>query len=100
MDSAVWANDFGEIVPTLQQRPDLRERIIGLLPQAMPGKVTEGGDRVDRLRVILADLFEGRLALVDAYREVSCQLPRMSSIYRGNNRVFATGWEEDRCGLS
>ena len=94
MVSVVWANDFGEILPTLQQRSDLRERMTGLIAQDMPGKVTEGGDRKDQLRSILTDLFEGRLSLDESYREVSRQLPRMSSIHRGNNHVFNSGWEE------
>lgn len=94
MDNVVWASEFREILPVILERQDLRERMSVLLTQNTPGKVTEGGDRVRRLRIVLNDLFMGRLSLSDSYNEVSRQLPRHSSIHRANNRVFASGWEE------
>jgi hypothetical protein len=92
--SDVWASEFREILPVLQQRADLRGRVVALVAQDMPGRVTEGGDRLQRFRTILIDLVEGRLTLQAAYAETAQQLPRGGSPHAGSNRVFAAGWEE------
>jgi len=90
----VWANEFQDILPTLQQRHDLRDRVLVLADQETPGRVTEGGDRLQRLRAVLRDLANGALTLPEAYVRVGRELPRSGSPYAGNNRVFASGWEE------
>ena len=64
------------------------------MTRAWAGKVTEGGDRLGRLRVILSDLVDGRIDLPQACRRVEAELPRHSSPYSGNNRVFPSGWAE------
>jgi hypothetical protein len=61
--AALWLNEFKEILPTLKERPDLRQRILGALSQNIVGKVLEGDDRLPRFRAIMADLVNGDLAL-------------------------------------
>ena len=90
----VWANEFGEIQPTFQLRLDLQEQVVGLLSQDMPGKVTEGGNRLELFRGILLDIVRGKLSLAEAYSETLHQLPRRTSRHAGSNRVFTDGWEE------
>ena len=93
--SKVWANEFGEIPGVIAERTDLRNAVIALITeQPMPGKVTEGGDRLIRFREIMKALTAGTISLSGACRMTEIQLPRLESIYGGNNRVFASGWAE------
>jgi hypothetical protein len=65
-----------------------------LIGQPMPGKVTEGGDRLARFRTLLTDLVNGAIAVDEAYRQTGLQLPRHTSPHANSNRVFPSGWEE------
>ena len=90
-----YANEFSEIATTLAADGDLRAAVDALAAtEAMPGKVTEGDGRLDRFRAILRDLIAGRISLDQAYQRTGQELPRSQSPYAGDNRVFATGWEE------
>jgi hypothetical protein len=90
-----WANEFAEIPGILTERADLREAVLVLINgQPMPGKVTEGGNRLSRFREILKALVGGEIGLAEACRRTELELPRLESIYGGNNRVFASGWVE------
>lgn len=93
--SQVWANEFAEIPVILAERTDLREAVLGLInEQPMSGKVTEGGNRLGRFREIMTALVGGKIGLAEAYRRTELELPRLESMYGGNNRVFASGWAE------
>ena len=60
----------------------------------MPGKVTEGGGRLDAFRSILLDLANGDATLDEAILRTQRDLPRHGSPHNGNNRVFPEGWAE------
>jgi hypothetical protein len=93
--SKIWANEFGEIFQTLVERLDLREAILKLIDeQPIPGKVTEGGNRLSTFRLILKRLIKGEISLSEAYARIEVELPRSGSFHSGNNRVFADGWAE------
>jgi hypothetical protein len=93
--SIIWANEFGEISTVLAERTDLRFAVLALISeQPIPGKVTEGGDRLSRFREIMKALVAGTIGLSEAHRGTEIQLPRLGSIYGSNNRVFASGWAE------
>src|SRR5690348_9700536 len=89
-----WANEFREVLSMLPERPDLRERMVGLLAQDTWGKVTEGGDRLSRFRHIMADIIKGELTWAGAFHELAHQLPRNESKYAASNHVFCSNWEE------
>jgi len=90
-----FANDFTEILQVLSANADLRAAVEALaMHEAMPGKVTEGGDRLSRFRSILRDLITGNINLQNAYERTENELPRANSSYASDNRVFATGWGE------
>ncbi len=91
----VWANEFSEIPSVLAERADLRDAVLLLInEQPIPGKVTEGGNRLSRFREIMKSLVNGTIGIPEASRRVEIELPRLESIYGGNNRVFASGWAE------
>lgn len=91
----VWAKEFDHIPAALAERTDLRELAIKLIDnQPIPGKVTEGEDRLLRFREILKMLFRGEITLHEAYRRTQAELPRANSIHSSNNKVFAEGWAE------
>ena len=91
----VYADDFAGIPVALAQNDDLRRSVLDLIAsQPMAGKVTEGGDRLQTFRSILAALVEGRVDLGTAFRRSETELPRSGSIHGGSNRVFAANWAE------
>lgn len=91
----IYAQDLYEIPEVLSHNGDLREAVIALVEsQPIAGKATEGGDRVNRFRAILIDLFNGDTNFTEAYHRTERELPRHSSIHRDSNRVFASGWAE------
>src|SRR4051812_18092663 len=81
-DCLHWANEFSEIPSTLDVRPDLRSRCLSTLPQSMPGKALEGGERADEFRSILSRVIEGILPFRMRFVSQSCfslgMLPRIS----------------------
>lgn len=89
------ANDFTEILAVFSRNDALRSAALALIAnQPMAGKVTEGGDRLERFRAILTDLINGRTDMVGAIRKTEVELSRQTSLYSGSNQVFAANWEE------
>lgn len=74
---------------------NLREAILNLIgAEPMPGKVTEGGDRLETFRQTLTDLTNGEIELKEAYVRTERELPRYDSPHSDNNKVFPDGWAE------
>jgi hypothetical protein len=93
--SDILASDFTEVLTVFSQNDELRNAALALIAnQPMPGKVTEGEERLEEFRVILTDLVNGQIDLTEAYERTSVDLPRQASPHSGNNRVFPDGWEE------
>jgi hypothetical protein len=91
----LYANEFREILSVLAQNDMLWTRVIALIEtEPMPGKVTEGAERLARFRGIMDRLVRGQLSLIEAYSQVETDLPRSSSRYGHNNKVFAANWSE------
>jgi hypothetical protein len=91
----VYANEFRDIASTLAENTELRDAILRLIDeQPVPGKVTEGGDRLLRFKEIMKGLVRGEIGLSEACYRTEADLPRESSIYAANNRVFPSGWPE------
>ena len=89
------ANEFSQILPTLSQNDELRAAILSLIDaEPIPGKATEGGNRLEQFRQILRDLANNQIGLQEAFLRVSRDLPRNTSPHSSSNRVFADGWEE------
>lgn len=90
-----YAEDFGQILTTLATNTDLRQSAAKLAAtEPMPGKVTEGGDRLAAFRGVLDDLIAGRIDLQEAYGRTEEALPRAESTYADSNRVFPHDWGE------
>lgn len=90
-----YAEDFGEILATLAANPALRQAVAKLAAtEPMPGKVTEGGVRLQTFRGILEDLTAGRIDLHSAYQRTQHLLPREQSPHAQDNRVFGHDWGE------
>lgn len=90
-----YAQDFDDIPRALAENEPLRTAALALIEkESMPGKVTEGGDRLHRLRGILRDFVDGKIQLPQAYARVDAELPRQNSVYASDNRVFAANWQE------
>lgn len=93
--SGPYAEDFGQIATTLATNTELRQAVAALAStEPMPGKVTEGGDRIEVFRRVLDDLIAGRIDLEEAYLRTETELPRAESPHAGNNRVFPHDWGE------
>jgi hypothetical protein len=91
----IWANEFDEIPTTLIARPDLRQAMLtNIAKDAIPGKVTEGGDRLEKFRVILSHLIEGKLTFKDAIVAIEHELSPHLSAHGSNNQVFPERWAE------
>lgn len=89
----LWAAEFGEIPATLVERDDLRVAMRRLLVEhEIPVKITEGGDRRERRKLILEALFAGVISLEDAVARAEMALARDDSPHRTSNLVFAKGW--------
>jgi hypothetical protein len=90
-----FASEFAGIPDALAENASIREKALQLvLSDPIPGKATEGGERLDVFRTILADLINGEMMLADAISQVEQQLPLDGSIHAGNNRVFSSKWAE------
>lgn len=90
-----YASEFSEIPVVLEQNTALRDAVLSLIGhELMPGKVTEGGDRLDRFRAILRDLVSGNINFTEAYQRTEQELPPEESAYGYDRRVFASGWAE------
>lgn len=91
----LYANDFAEIPAALANNQPLRDAMLSLIAsEPVPGKATEGGNRVMVLRTILQELASGGINVHQAIRRTEAELPRRDSPHAGNNRVFPDGWSE------
>ncbi|WLS79917.1 hypothetical protein Q3V30_05345 [Erwinia pyri] len=91
----VYASEFSEIPQALRNNPSVKERMLALISaNKISGKVTEGDDRLVKLRQILSLLTNDQFSLNEAIREVEHQLPRHTSMHSGSNQVFASNWAE------
>lgn len=91
----VYATEFSEIPFALANNIALRERVLGLVArEPMPGKATDGPERLDAFRTVLACVAVGELTVSAATFEVERELPPETSPHRGNARVFPSGWAE------
>lgn len=91
----MYASEFKEISSAIKVNAEVRQHMIDLIQSApLPGKIVEGGNRLNDCRQILIDFANGRLDLMAAYRETENKLPRYTSIHAHDNRVFASGWAE------
>ena len=90
-----FANDYAEIPAALAQNREISRRMISLIQtEPIAGKATEGDGRVDALREILRELTLGSITEHRAIRRVHDEIPRHSSRYQSNNRVFPKDWDE------
>lgn len=92
---STYAQHFFEIEDALKESDELSARILDLVAnEPIPGKVTEGGDRVESLRSILTDFFNGSITLEEARDQIRQDLPRRESPHAHDNRTFPDGWAE------
>jgi hypothetical protein len=91
-----YANEFNEILPSLADNSELRQRVVQLIQtKPIPGKAIEEDTRVNKFRGILIELIEGNISsLEESYSKVEFGIPRDESKYLSDNRVFASGWSE------
>lgn len=90
-----YASEFSEIPQALHNNPTLKNYMLSLISdKKISGKALEGGDRLEKFRLILAKLTKGELLLNEAVRTVETQLSRHTSIHAGSNSVFASNWAE------
>jgi len=90
-----YAQDFYEIPDAVESNDELRTQILQLVEsEPIPGKVTEGGERVDTLRGILSEFFQGEISLKQSIERIAEDIPRHESKHAQNNRVFAENWDE------
>lgn len=90
-----YADDFYSIPHALSHNDALRNRMKILIEyEPIPGKVTEGGNRLEDFRDILSNLTDGYIDLDQAYQHTTTKLPRYRSPYSNDNRVFPNGWAE------
>jgi len=91
----MYANQYSEIPAALASEARLRNHALVLVGrEPMPGKVTEGGARLDDLRGLLTRVLEGRITPAEACAQVERAIPREESGHSANNRVFPSGWGE------
>lgn len=90
-----YASEFSEITQSVSENNDLKVRIIKLIEaEPIPGKVIEGEGRLENLKDILTNFFNGTIELSQAIDDVEFRLPRHYSPHENNNRVFPQGWAE------
>ncbi|RTR30662.1 hypothetical protein [Shewanella atlantica] len=90
-----YASEFSEIIECLKNNESLKVKILELIEsEPIPGKVIEGEGRLEALRIILADFFNGKWTVEESIQEVEFRLPRNYSPHENNNRVFPQGWAE------
>lgn len=90
-----FAREFKEIAAALAQEDALRIRVINLVrSRPILGRAVEGPGRADELRSILELLAAGRITVGEAGAQTQQRLPRASSPYASDNRVFASDWAD------
>jgi len=83
-----FAEEFSEILPALSSNTTLQDAVRVLIAQQpMPGKVTEGVDRLAKFRPILDELTLGRIDFYMAFAQVESEIPRRTSAHWRSNLV-------------
>jgi hypothetical protein len=91
----MYATQYSEIPTAFASEVRIRDRALLLVSrELMPGKATEGGDRLNQLRDLLTRVIEGKITPSAACTEVERTIPRENSVHALNNRVFPTSWGE------
>jgi hypothetical protein len=91
----MYATQYSEIPSAFAKNDRVRNRALLLIArEAVPGKATEGGTRLDDLRSVLTRIVNGEISPSSAYAEIERVLSRQQSVHSSSNRVFATGWGE------
>lgn len=91
----IWANNFFEIIPTLNKRPDILKIMSQLITSNnILGKSLEGGNRKSQFKDILLKAINNIISLDSSYSLVEQKLPPSTSIYTSNTRVFSKNWGE------
>lgn len=90
-----FAPEFSEIPEALRNNQPLKDKVLLLIKQKpIVGKVTEGGNRLEEFKTVLARLVNNDIDFAQALHDVEDAIPRYTSIHSGSNTVFATGWPE------
>ena len=90
-----YASEFSEISGCLKNNESLKAKIFELIKsEPISGKAIEGEGRLEALRIILADFFNGNWSIEQSIQEIEFRLPRNYSAHENNNRVFPQGWAE------
>lgn len=93
LSTYVFAAEYAEIQEVLSKNTDLKANVLRLVREsAIPGKVTEGGDREARFRSLLERLVSGEISTEEAISRTEEYLARSTSTHRNDNRVFAQNW--------
>jgi len=94
--SELYANNFYEILHVLSKNHNLKNKIIKLIEtRPIAGKVIEEESRKKEFIKILQKLIMGEIPdLNTAYHQVQNKIPRNTSKYADNRRVFTRDWAE------
>jgi hypothetical protein len=89
-----YGNGFLNLIPTLRRNPRLKEIMTSLVKTSVIiSKATEEKEREEIFRSILLDFIDGKFnSFEEIYCEVENRLPRTSSKYADNSRVFSSDW--------
>ncbi|EPE5167478.1 TPA: hypothetical protein ACPZMC_000527 [Yersinia enterocolitica] len=88
-----FASEFSEIPEALSNNQSLKNKVLILIDQKpIFGKITQGGNRLEEFKKILASLVRGEINFDRALIEIETAIPRYASIYSGDNQVFPSGW--------
>lgn len=92
----IFANDFYEIIPALSKNSELSSKVLSLIEsRPIMGKALEEETRKNEFRDILKKLVKGELIeLSSVIYQVQIKIPKSTSKYASNNRVFTRDWAE------
>jgi hypothetical protein len=91
----MYASQYSGIPAAFLANAKTRDRALVLVArEAIPGKVSDGGSRLNDLRSMLSRVVSGEMSPTSACSEIERLLPRSQSMHYANNRVFATAWGE------
>ncbi len=87
-----YAIDFADISDALNENSELREEVRTLIMhEPIVGKVVEGGNRVERLRLILTDVLIGRIDLEQAFTRAETPMATSKSPTCGRVKIPQCG---------
>lgn len=89
-----FATEFSEILNVISNDSSIKQGIIELINREnIIGKVLEGNQRLEKFKEILINLVNGDISFEDSIKHVNKNLSRNTSIYKNDNRVFASNWD-------